>query len=74
MTTVRVTGWQPGFKTISFMKLLREGSQSERSLSEAKALVDGLLNGNAFTIDYPYREEAEAFVKSASDLGAVAAL
>ncbi len=74
MTNVRITAWKPGFKTISFMKLLREGSQAERSLAQAKALVDALLEGKPFTVEYPTQEEAEAFVRSASELGAVASV
>ncbi len=74
MTTVHVTGWRPGFKTISFIKLLREGSQAERSLAQAKALVDALLEGKPFVVEYPNREEAEVFVRSASEFGAVATM
>ncbi len=74
MTTVSVTAWQLGFKTISFVKLLREGSQSQRTLNEAKSMVDGLSAGKPFTVDFPDLEEAETFLKSAADLGAVAGL
>ena len=71
MTTVSITGWQPGFETISFMKLLREGSQSQRTLAEAKLLVDGLLRGKPFEVTFPSRGEAETFVRFAANLGVI---
>jgi hypothetical protein len=71
MIAVNITGWRSGFKTISFMKLLREGSQSERKLPEAKVLVDDLLIGKPFTIFFSGRGEAEMFVKDANVLGVI---
>jgi hypothetical protein len=56
------------------MKLLREGSQSERTLPEAKFLVDDLLQGRSFIVVFPSREEAEVFVKNAADLGVVSSV
>jgi len=71
MPIVSVRGWKPGFKTISFMKLLREGAESPRTLAEAKSMVDGLLEGRHFTVSFARPEEAETFVKSAEDYGVV---
>jgi hypothetical protein len=71
MIRVSIAGWNPGLKSISLMKLLREGSQSERTLAEAKSLVDGLLEGRSFTITFPSQREAEIFLKEATDLGVV---
>lgn len=74
MITITTTGWRPGFNTVSFIKLLRQGSQSERTLAEAKSLVDGLLEGKPFVVNVDTREEAEMFERSAIDFGAVVSL
>jgi hypothetical protein len=71
---VDVTGWRRDFKTISFVKLLRQGSQADRSLVEAKALVDGLLEGKHFSLRFEQEDEAAEFIGSAELLGAIASL
>jgi hypothetical protein len=46
MTSVTIMGWRPGLKSISFIKLVRESGGKERSLTEAKAMVDEMMGGN----------------------------
>lgn len=70
--TVRVTGWDQGFRTISFIKLLRQSSLEGYGLSRAKALVDGLLEGRAFSLRFASVTQAREFVAEARKLGAFA--
>lgn len=72
MTTINVTGWHPGFKTISFIKLLRDESAEKYGLSDAKALVDALLEGRPFSLRFEAKAQAERFIAEAKSLGAVA--
>lgn len=72
MPLVVVRGWLPGFRTVSFIQLLQGIGKGKYSLPEAKALVDSLLSGNPFEIEFDLREEAITFANAATDLGAIA--
>jgi ribosomal protein L7/L12 len=47
MRRVQLIGWERGFQTISFIKLLRVSGVRSLSLPEAKDLVDQLLASKA---------------------------
>jgi len=74
MPNVILTGWKPGFKSVSFIKLLRTQGAAPRGLAEAKSLVDALLQGEQFSIDFATESEANSFIRQAESLGAVASL
>jgi hypothetical protein len=71
MLIVNVVGWKPGFKTISFMRLIREQGSAARGLPEAKQLVDGLLQGKRFAMKFTTQNEASSFITQAKELGAI---
>jgi hypothetical protein len=72
MPIINVTGWKPGFKTVSFIKLLREQGKESCGLAEAKSLVDGLLQGKPFSVSFASEQEAASFIQQANGLGAIA--
>lgn len=74
MTKIAVTGWRPGFKSISFIKLVRSAGVVERSLPEAKDLIDSMIIGNPFTLEFANEEDARGFVIAAEELGATTAI
>jgi ribosomal protein L7/L12 len=67
---VEVKG-EHGFQPISFIKLMRETSVRKLSLAEAKALVDEMINGHPFTVEFGSEDEAAHFVIVAENLGAI---
>jgi hypothetical protein len=68
MQTVKISGWEPGLKKISLTKLLENSARKD--LAEAKAIVDGLLEGRSFEISFEDNSAASAFVHEATLLGA----
>jgi len=64
---VRIAGWRPGLKTISLIDLVR--GSARMSLTQAKDLVDSLLDGQSHTLSFETSEEARAFQAAADDLG-----
>ncbi len=66
---VILTGWRRGLLKISLNQLLREGAGY--SLTSAKAAVDRLLKREPVEVDLPSREAAVAFLRRASELGAI---
>ena len=70
MATVRVSGWKPGMRKISLTKLVQTGGGKD--LAQAKAMVDGLLEGNPFEVSFDNEEAARSFADQAKDLGAEA--
>lgn len=71
MVIVDVTGWRPGFKTVSFIKLIRQHGTESLDLAEAKSLVDRLLEGKRFSLNFASENEATSFVEQAEKLGAI---
>jgi hypothetical protein len=71
MTRIIVTGWRPGFKSISFIKLLRQAGGVSRSLPEAKDLVDNMIGGHPFALEFDDERDAAQFVAAAEELGAL---
>jgi hypothetical protein len=71
MPRVVVHGWDPGFRTVSFIQLLQKAGKRKSSLPEAKALVDDLLAGKSFEVEFDLSEQAAAFAQAANDLGAI---
>jgi ribosomal protein L7/L12 len=71
MLIVDITGWRPGFKTVSFIKLIRQHGTESLDLAEAKSLVDRLLEGKRFSLNFVSENEAASFIHKAERLGAV---
>lgn len=71
MPRVVVQGWNPGFRTVSFIQLLHKAGKRKCSLPEAKALVDDLLAGKPFEVKFDLCEQAAAFAHAAKNLGAI---
>jgi ribosomal protein L7/L12 len=71
MVQVEVVGWRKGFLSISFIKLVREAGARKLSLAEAKALVDEMINGRKFALQFESEDEAHRFVLAAEELGAI---
>jgi ribosomal protein L7/L12 len=74
MTQVEVTGWKPGFKSISFIKLIRSVGLTRWSLQEAKDLVDAMIAGNPFPVQFTDGPDASEFVRAAEALGAITSI
>lgn len=70
--TIILTSWRPGLRKVSLARLFCE--QAGMSLSQAKAAVDALIEGNAIAIPMHDRAAAEALLESAIELGAVGAI
>jgi hypothetical protein len=68
MTTVKVTGWEPGLRKISLTKLLQQ--DAGKDLAGAKALVDGLLQGKTFEVTFEEEQLARQFAEKAKAIGA----
>jgi len=71
MSTVTLSGWQPGdpaLNKVELTKLIR--SSNGLGLAEAKELVDRLVDGEDIEIVLNDREAAEAFSEDAIALGA----
>jgi hypothetical protein len=64
---VRLTGWRPGLKVLSLIDLVR--GSAALTLTQAKALVDGLLDGRTHTLSFANLQDAHAFQAAANDLG-----
>lgn len=71
MPIVTVSGWEPGLRKISLTKLLQ--LSGGKDLGEAKAMVDALLEGRSFEINFHDEEAARTFAGQARTLGAQAA-
>lgn len=69
MTTVRLTGWQPGIRKISLTKLLQ--AKANLSLSAAKGMVDRVLEGHTALIELPSHVDVDAFISEIRALGAL---
>lgn len=69
---MRVTGWEPGFRKVSFTKLIQQ--RAGLGLPQAKRLTDRILAGEPVAIDVGTPEAAEALLAEARRLGAVAAI
>jgi ribosomal protein L7/L12 len=70
MVRIDVIGWKPGFRSISFIKLMRNAGGVERGLKEAKDLVDEMIGGHPFVVQFENEQEADLFVTAANELGA----
>lgn len=68
MTVCEIIDWSENFRSISLIKLIRE--ESELSLSEAKALVEKLIDGEPIQIHVP-DEAKDNFRKKAEEFGAI---
>ena len=71
MPIVTVSGWVPGLRKISLTKLLQ--LSGGKDLGEAKAMVDALLEGRPFEINFHDEDAARTFADQARTLGAQAA-
>jgi ribosomal protein L7/L12 len=71
MFRVEVVGWKKGFFSISFIRLIREAGVRKLGLAEAKCLVDGMISGSKFALDFESEEAADRFAVAAEELGAV---
>jgi hypothetical protein len=72
MTNVEVNGWRAGFKSISFIKLIRTVGTRHLDLAQAKNLVDELILGHPFTLAFETESDAVTFVRVADELGVLA--
>lgn len=72
MTQVVITGWNVGLRKVALTKLLQK--RAGLSLSVAKDAVDRCVDGETVVINLPSREDAEAFARDASALGAIVEL
>ena len=71
MSTVILSGWQPGdpeFNKVELTKLVR--NSNGLGLADAKALVDRLVDGEDIEVVFNDREAAESFSELAIALGA----
>jgi hypothetical protein len=68
MTTIRITGWRPGFNKVQFGSLLRECC--DFSLSEGKRHVDLILQGDPVTVQVS-ADRSDYFLTHSSTLGAI---
>jgi len=68
---IEVNGWKRGFRSISFIGLIRTAGVRKLGLAEAKKLVDEMLLGRSFTMEFEGRADASRFVRAADELGAV---
>jgi hypothetical protein len=71
MVQVEVIGWRKGFLSISFIKLIREAGARKLTLTEGKALVDEMINGRQFSLQFENEDEARRFVLAAGEVGAI---
>ena len=69
MTTVRLTGWQPGMQKISLTRLLE--SRLALSRSVAKGAVDDVLEGHEASLPVPDGVNADSLVTEIRELGAI---
>lgn len=69
MPKVVFKGWKYGLEKISLTKLFKK--RANLGLKEAKGRTDALLDGETFVIEIESIEQAEAFVKEATEIGAV---
>lgn len=69
MTTIRLTGWTKGLRTVSLVQAVNEYATG--SLATAKRAVDELLDGREVTPTIPDEARREEFCRVASELGAV---
>jgi ribosomal protein L7/L12 len=69
METVILKDWKPGLKKISLNRLLRENAGL--SLSDAKNVVDELLDGKSAIVKIPSSDVAAQFLRDATDVGAI---
>jgi|SRR5579883_569025 hypothetical protein len=72
MKRLTVSGWQPQFRPISFIKLLRESGVQNLRVREAKGIVDQILAGQPVDLYFGTAEDANSFVQCALSLGAIA--
>jgi hypothetical protein len=71
MVQVEVIGWRKGFLSTSFIKLICEAGVRKLTLAEAKALVDEMINGRQFALQFESEDEARRFVLAAGEFGAI---
>lgn len=69
MTTIRLTGWTKGLRTVSLVRAVNEYATG--SLATAKRAVDELLDGREVTLTIPDEARREEFRRVASELGAI---
>lgn len=70
--SVELGGWNVGFQTIDMMKLIRE--RTGMQLGDAMALVNRVVEGGVETVTFSSQEDAHAFVRDATRIGAIARL
>jgi hypothetical protein len=69
MTTIRLTGWTKGLRTVSLVQAVKEYATG--SLKDAKSAVDDLLEGRSVTLVIPDDARREEFRRLATELGAI---
>ena len=69
MTTIRLTGWRKGLRTVSLVQAVNKYATD--SLASAKHAVDQLLEGHQVTLTIPDEARREEFRRVPSDLGAI---
>jgi hypothetical protein len=67
MTTLELTEWRPGLKTVSLIKAVQK--YACRSLSEAKTDVERFLGGETIVLEFLTEQSREAFRNKADELG-----
>lgn len=65
---VLLDGWMTGLQTIDLMKVIR--THADLQLGDAMRLVNGLLDGEAISLDFASADEAQAFLAAARSAGA----
>lgn len=65
--TISVVGWNRGLLTVSLMQLVMS---TGRSLTDAKRLVEGLVSGEPFDVEFDDEVKAACFAEKATEYGA----
>jgi len=68
MASIVLTGWRPGLRKVSLANLLKD--KCDLSLSQAKACVDRLVDGECVQISVSSPEIAQAIMADIKHLGA----
>jgi hypothetical protein len=66
---VSLVGWRRGIRSVSLIELIRGTTTS--SLTEAKGVLDRLLDGQVHSFVFTSAREANAFSTAAEELGAL---
>lgn len=66
---MRLVGWRRGLRSLSLIELVRGATGS--SLTEAKGVLDRLLDGQGHSFVFESARAASEFISAAEELGAL---